>query len=353
MGQLTSAWSMIREGIGHAAVTAQRMGFAMNRRRTLAMLLALGVAAPLGRPVLAAEKIRRIGYLAPSPRPAVSQIYDAFLAGLRDYGYVEGRNLAIEYRSAEGRPERLAGLARELVQVGVEVIVTYVNISTRAAAGVTRSVPIVMIVGTDVVGEGFVASLARPGGNITGLTWDVGNEVMTKRFELLKEALPDLTRIAVLWDPGQDAASFRRDIERQGAAVGATLIWPEVTDDLEPAFESAVRQGAQALFTAGGSRLYRMREKVVALAARHRLPDTHYDAAFVDAGGLMSYAPNLPLMFRRAAAYVDKILRGAKPAELPVERPTKIELVINLKTARMLGLTLPQSLLIRADRVIE
>ena len=272
---------------------------------------------------------------------------------LRELGYVEGRNLVIDYRSAEGKPERLPELVRDLVRSKVEAIVTPTNIVTRAAWQTTKVAPIVMTVGTDVVAEGFAASLARPGGNVTGVTWDVGVEVMAKRFEFLKEIMPNVSRIAVLFDPGQDAPGFKRAIEEGGKAIDATLIWPEVTDELEPAFEMAVRERAQALLTGGGARLYRLRNKVVELAIRHRLPDTHYDSAFVDAGGLMSYAPNLAALFKRAAVYVDKILKGAKPGDLPVEQPTRIDLVINLKTAKALGLKLPQSLLLRADRVIE
>lgn len=324
----------------------------MNRRETLAALLALGIAAPAAGARPAAGR-RRIGYLAISPLAAFAHGYAAFLEGLREFGHAEGKNLEIVFRSAEGRAERLPGLARELVQSGVELIVTPVNLVTRELAKATTTIPIVMIVGTDIVGEGFAASLARPGGNITGLTWDVGYEVISKRFELLKEAVPKATRIAVLWDPGQDAPVFRDAVEQRGAEVGATLIWPEMGDALGPVVENAVQNRAQALFAVGGSRLYRLREEITALAARHRLPDAYFDAAFVEAGGLMSYAPSLVGMFRRAAVYVDKILQGQSPAKLPIERPAKLELVLNLKTARALGLALPQSLLIRADRVIE
>ncbi len=322
-----------------------------HRRRFMLSAGAL-LVAPLARAQQAA-KVYRVGYLAVSPRPAIGPLYDAFKDALRELGYVEGRNLVLEFRSAEGKPERLPELANDLVRSKVDVIVTAINAITHAARRATTTIPIVMIVGTDVVGEGFVASLAKPGGNVTGLTWDVGVEVMAKRFEFLKEAVPKASRIAVLWDPGQDAPAFKRAIEQGGKAVGATLIWPEVTDELEPAFETAVREGAQALFTGGGARLYRFRQRVVDLAAKYRLPDTYHDSAFADAGGLMSYAPNLVGMFRRSAVYVDKILKGAKPGDLPVEQPTRLELVINLKTARALGLTIPPSLLLRADRVIE
>ena len=310
------------------------------------------LAAPLARaqPV---GKVHRIGYLSLNPPQTFAHLIEALKEGLRELGYVEGRNFTLEIRHADGKIERLDALAAELVRSDVDVIVTSVNAQTHAAKRATKTIPIVMTVGTDVVAEGFVASLARLGGNITGLTWDVGVEVMAKRFDFLKEAVPNLSRVAVLFDPGQDAPAFRRAIEEGGKAVGLTLIWPKVTDDLEPAFELAVRERAQAIFSGGGARLFRLRKQVVELAAKHRLPDTHYSAEFVDAGGLMSYAPNLPGLFRGAAKYIDRILKGAKPGDLPVEQPTRLDLVINQKTAKALGLKVPQSLLIRADRVIE
>jgi putative ABC transport system substrate-binding protein len=323
----------------------------MNRRETLAALLALG-AAPWGRRAYA-RAVRRIGYLKLGPLSGLeTHHHEAFVQGLRESGYVAGGNLAIEYRSAEGDPERLAAAAGELVRAKVALIVTDINLETRAARQAAGNLPIVMVVGTDVVAEGFVASLARPGGNITGLTWDVGIEVITKRFELMKEAVPNAKRIAVLWDPERSSPNLRRMIERGGEAVGASLVWTDAGQGLEVAFAKARRGGAQALFT-GGARLFPQRRRVVELAARFRLPDAHYDSAFVEAGGLMSYAPNLFSMYRRAATYVSRILEGAKPADLPVEQPMKVELALNLKTARALGLVLPQSLLIRADRVIE
>lgn len=323
----------------------------MNRRETLAALLALG-AAPWGGGA-GAQAVRRIGYLKLGPLSGYETDYhEAFVQGLRESGYVVGGNLAIEYRSAEGSPERLAAAAGELVRAGVALIVTDINLETRAARQVAGNLPIVMVVGTDVVAEGFVASLASPGGNITGLTWDVGIELITKRFELLKEAVPKAKRIAVLWDPERSSPNLERMIQRGGEAVGASLVWTDAAQGLEAAFAQARRGGVQALFT-GGARLFPQRRRVVELAALQRLPDAHYDSAFVEAGGLMSYAPNLFSMYRRAATYVRRILEGAKPADLPVEQPMKVELALNLKTARALGLTLPQSLLIRADRVIE
>jgi putative ABC transport system substrate-binding protein len=298
-------------------------------------------------------KVHRVSLLATIPPQTVQHLVTALTEGLRSRGYVEGRNLVFEYRHSDGKTEGLSERAAELVRSRPDVILTGTNPQTHAARRATQTIPIVMIVGTDVVHEGIVASLGRPGGNVTGLTWDVGVVVVAKRFELLKEALPKLSRVAVLWDPGADAARFESAIGEGAASASLKLIWLKVTDDLEALFGEAQRAGAEAVFTGGGGRLFRLRKEVVALAARHRLPDMHYSAEFVEAGGLMSYGPNLPDMFRRAAIHVDKILRGAKPAELPVEQPNQIDLVVNLKTAKALGLSLPNSLLVRADRVIE
>jgi putative ABC transport system substrate-binding protein len=324
------------------------------RRRRFIALAGGALLAPLAHSQ-PRGKVRRVGYLATAPITAFTGPFGAFVEGMRALGYVEGNNLALVVRSAEGKPERLDALAVELARSDVEVIVTAVNGQTHAARRATSTIPIVMTVGTDVIKEGFVASLARPGGNITGLTWDVGLEIMAKRFEFLKEALPGLERVAVLWDPGQDAASAAEAIAKGGEQAGLKLIWLNLKDpaELEQLIGIAQRERAQALFTGGGARIFQRRKEVVVLAAKYRLPDTHYSAEFVDAGGLMSYAPNLPAMFRRAATYVDKILRGARPADLPVEQPTKIDLVINLRTAKAFGLSLPQLLLVRADRVIE
>ena len=300
-----------------------------------------------------AGKVPRVSFLAIYPPEGFQHLITALTDGLRDHGYVDGRNLVFEWRHAGGKLERLAEVALELARSKPDVIVTGTNPSTNAAKRATQTIPIVMIVSTDVIKEGIVSSLSRPGGNITGLTWDVGLEIVAKRFEFLKEVLPKISRVAVLWDPGQDAAGFESVIKEGAASVGVKLIWLNVADDLEPAFAEARRAGAQAIFTGGGARLFRLRKEVVALAARYRLPDSHYSAEFAEAGGLMSYAPNVPDMYRRAATYVDKILRGAKPADLPIERPTRLDLLVNRTTAKALGLSLPQSLLLRAERVIE
>lgn len=324
-----------------------------TRRRRL--IAAIGGALVLARVTRAQErgKVHRVAYLSPNPVQPIAPLMSALLEGLRERGYAPGRNLMFEIRHADGKPERLPEVARELVASKPDVIVTGINVTTHLVRRQTSTIPIVMAVGTGVVEEGLVASLARPGGNITGVTWDVGLEVMPKRFEFLKQAVPGISRVAVLWDAGQDAAEFKRAIARGGAAAGVTLIWIDYDDDLEQMFRAALREKAQAVFTGGGGRFFRHRKAMVELATKYRLPDTHYSGEFVEAGGLMSYAPNLPDLFRRAAVYVDKILRGAKAADLPVERPVKLDLVINLKTAKALDLTMPQSLLIHADRVIE
>jgi ABC-type uncharacterized transport system substrate-binding protein len=321
-------------------------------RRKFMLMMSTLLAAPFAR-AQTATKVHRVVWLAANPPTAIQHLVTALTEGLRSHGHVEGRNLVLEFRHADGKMERLPELATEVARSRPDVIVTGTNLFTHAAKRATQTIPIVMIVGTDVVREGFVASFGRPGGNITGLTWDVGVVTMAKRFDFLKEALPKLSRVAVLWDSGADAAAFESAIKEGAASLGLKLIWLKVTDDLEALFAEVQRAGAEAIFTGGGGRLFRLRKEVVALAARYRLPDTHYSAEFVEAGGLMSYAPNLPDMFRRAAIHIDKILRGAKPAELPVEQPARIDLVVNLKTAKALGLSLPNSLLVRADRVIE
>ena len=322
------------------------------RRRHFMIATSALLVASLAR-AQTAGKVPRVGFLALYPPDGFQHLIAALMEGFRGHGYVDGRNLVFEWHHADGKVERLAEAALELARSRPDVIVTGTNPGTNAAKRATQTIPIVMIVSTDVVKEGFVSSLARPGGNITGLTWDVGLEIVAKRFEFLKEVLPKISRVAVLWDPGQDAAGFESVIKEGAASVGVKLIWLNVAEDLEPAFAEARRAGAQAIFTGGGARLFRLRKEVVSLAARYRLPDSHYSAEFAEAGGLMSYAPNVPDMYRRAANYVDKILRGAKPADLPVERPTRIDLLVNRTTAKALGLSLPQSLLLRAEHVIE
>jgi putative ABC transport system substrate-binding protein len=284
--------------------------------------------------------------------PGISLV-EAHLAALRERGYVEGRNLEVLWRHGDGKVERLPAAADELVRWRPDVIVTSINSTTHAVVKATQTIPVVMVVGTDIVNEGFVESLPRPGRNVTGLTWDVGVEAFQKRFDFLKQVVPDLSRIAALWDPGQDAVQMKAEMEKASARIGAQLILLEFQDDLEVLFATAARERAQALVTGGGAGMFYRRKQIVELATKYRLVDIHYSSEFADAGGLMSYAPNLPSLFVRAAYYVDRIFRGAKPIDLPIEQPTKLELVVNLKMARARGVALPQSLLLLADRVIE
>jgi putative ABC transport system substrate-binding protein len=321
----------------------------VDRRTFLASPVGL-LVAPLA--VAAQPKTYRIGFLSTSGSGG-ADLRKTLLDGLREQGYVEGRNLEVLLRHGDGKIDLLPEAATDLVRAKPDVIVTSVNATTRAALKATRTIPIVMIIGSDVVGEGFVTSLAKPGGNVTGLTFEADTGLMAKRFEFVKETIPRVSRVAALWDPGQDAAIGRARLDETAAAVGVRLILLEFQDDLDALLATAVREGAQALVTAGGGRMFRRRTELVALAAKHRLPDFHYVREFVEAGGLMSYAPSLPGNYRRGAGYVDRILKGAKPADLPVEQPTKFELVINLRTAKALGLTIPPAVLARADEVIR
>ena len=271
---------------------------------------------------------------------------------MRDHGYAVGKNLAIEFAIADGKIERLPGLARELVAKNVDVIVVGTNPNTVAAKAATQTIPIVFAVGTDVIGQGFVRSLAKPGGNITGVTWDVGGGTVSKAIELLKEIAPRTSRLAVLYEPPYHIY-YREPVEEAAARLRLSLTWIDAIDDFGRGFDEAVRARANAVYVLAGPRMFGRRAELTALAAKHRLPATYVNTEYVDAGGLMAYAPNVAISFRDAARYVDKILKGANPADLPVEQPTKIDFVINLKTAQALGLTVPRSILLRADRVIE
>ena len=315
------------------------------------VILALGLlVAPLAAEAQQPAKVPRIGLIrlgSPPDPPA-----EAFLQGLRDLGYVEGRTIAIEYRWAQGNPDRIPDLTAELVRLKVDVIVT-VGQFALAAKQATSTIPIVFAVHANPVGAGLVASLARPGGNITGLSL-MSPELSEKRLELLKEALPKLSRVAVLRDPRTPPTDLQFT-EAAARALGLRLQVLEVRDikDLEPALAAAKKGRAGAVNTLSSPFFSAHRARIVETVAKARLPAMYYQREFVDLGGLMSYAPNFPDLFRRAAAYVDKILKGAKPADLPVEQPTRFEMVVNLKTAKALGLTIPPSILIRADQVIQ
>jgi ABC-type uncharacterized transport system substrate-binding protein len=300
-------------------------------------------------------KVSKIGYLnagSPSTNPAR---IEAFRQGLRELGYVERKNIVIEDRSAEGNLDRLPDLARELVRLKVDLIVVGGSTATRAAKNVTNLIPIVMINVTDPVLLGFVVSLARPGGNITGLT-NLAPELGGKRLELLKEIVPQLSRVAVLGDPNSPAYGPQtNELDIAARALGLRLQPAEVRGpgDLENAFSVIIKERAGAVIGLQQPTIDILRERIMDLTTKNRLPAMYPNREAVDAGGLMSYAADIPTMFRRAATYVDKILKGAKPADLPVEQPTKFEFVVNLKTAKQIGLTIPPNVLARADRVIK
>ena len=325
------------------------------------VLFRIVVFVLLAMPIVAdaqAAKVPRIGMLLSGAMPPPGQpnpLLDAFRGGLRDLGYVEGHNIVVEYRWAEGRDERFPDLIADLVRLNVAVIVTSGAPAVKVAKASTTSIPIVMAFVGDPVGMGVVASLARPGTNVTGLSL-LDADLDGKRIELLKEAVPGLTRLAILWsakDPGM-MLSFRR-VEAATRALGLSLqsLTVREPDDIPGAFDAARNGRAEALIVTAQPFTLRHRAQILELVAKHRLPAMYTLRGFVDAGGLMTYGPSLSDLYRRAAGYVDKILRGAKPADLPVEQPTKFEFVINVKTAKALGLTIPPSLLLRADQVIE
>ena len=324
------------------------------RRIGFVVILAVTLLAPLAA---RAQQMARIGYLVlnldVNPRNR-----DAFRQGLRDLGYVEGRNLVIEYRDAEGKPERLATSAAELVALNVDVIVSPGTLASLAAKRATATIPIVVPTIGDPVADGLVKSLAQPGGNVTGLS-NLTNDLIGKCMQLLKEAVPGATRVAVLTHPGSATAKTDKDFATRAQAAGRSLgfvvqlIVAGRPVDLDRAFAEMSRWRATALVVMPYATLLQERARIVALAAKQRLPAVYAYRENVVAGGLMSYGADLADQFRRSAAYVDRILKGAKPADLPVEQPTKFELIINLKTAKALGLTIPQTLLLRADEIIR
>ena len=300
-------------------------------------------------------KVPRIGYLAAVSRSANAVRIEAFRQGLRELGYVEGKNIVIEYRYAEGKRDRLPALAAELVRLKVDIIVTGGGSSTRAVKEATSTIPIVMAQDDDPVGNGFVASLTRPGGNITGLA-TLAPELSGKQLELLKEIVPKLSRVAVLGsstNPGN--AQALKETELAAGALAVKLQYLDVLDpkDIEIAFRAASKGRADAVLTLTSSILYSQRAQLADLAVKSRLAAIYPFPEYVEAGGLMSYGVSLTDLHRRAVTYVDKILKGRKPADLPVEQPRKFELVINLKTAKQIGLTIPPSVLYRADKVIK
>jgi putative ABC transport system substrate-binding protein len=316
-----------------------------------AVLLALCSSVESQQP----KKIARIGYLGPGSPATGAHLLEAFRQGLRELGYVEGKTIVLEVRYGETRAERLPELARELVGLKMDVIVASTDGAIAAVKRETQTIPIVMRNSSDPVGTGLVASLARPGGNVTGLS-SLSPELSGKRLELLREAVPGLSRVAFLWNPDIRGAVLDYK-ETEGAAGSLHLQLQSVevvrAEDLDRAFSAVTKQRAQALVFSAGTIGFANRGQVASFAQRNRLPSMYAQSEYVDAGGLMSYGPSLPDMSRRAATYVDKILKGTKPADLPVEQPRKFELVINLKTAKQIGLTIPPNVLARADTVIR
>jgi putative ABC transport system substrate-binding protein len=328
----------------------------VTTRLAIAVVL-LFLAAPLTTAAAQPpERVPRVGYLELRTRSDTSTYLDVFLQGLRDLGWVEGKNIVIEYRWAEGRSDRLPDLAAELVRLKVNVIFAPTTAVAVAAKNATGTIPIVMATGGDPVRLGLIASLAHPGGNVTGLSISVGLGTLGKQLELLKEAVPNLRRVAVLSNPAHPAHALaikELTVAARSMGVQLQLLEARGPNEFDSAFAAMVRERAKALLVVLDPIFLMHRAQLRDLAAKSRLPAMYGLRDHTEAGGLMSYGADVRENFRRAATYVDKILKGAKPADLPVEQPTKFELVINLKTAKALGLTIPRSLLLRADQIIE
>jgi putative ABC transport system substrate-binding protein len=313
------------------------------------------LAAPPAAEAQAPGKVPRVGYVFARVSSADQRLWDAARQGLRELGYVEGQNIALEVRWAEGRTERLPDLVAELVRFKVDILVVATTPGALAAKKATRTIPVVFVGVGEAVEGGLVASLARPGGNLTGLTV-LNPEISGKRLELLKESLPSISRVAVLTNPGNPIHTiFWRETRTAAQTLGLQLqpIKVRAPEDFDEALRAATSGRADALLAFDDPLTVGYRARLVALAAKYRLPTMYGLREFPDAGGLLSYGPNFPDQYRRTAIYVDRILKGARPADLAIEQPTKFELVINRKTAKTLGVTIPPSLLLRADEVIE
>jgi putative ABC transport system substrate-binding protein len=325
------------------------------RRIGLAVVLTLSLTlAPRASGAQPVEKVYRIGCLMSPSSSSERARVEAFRQGLRDLGYAEGRNIVIEYRYADGKAERLPALAAELVRLRVDLILTAGDFGIRAAKEATTTIPIVVAIAGDLVGPGYAASLARPGGNITGLT--SGPTLFQKRLELLKAAFPKIARVALFWNPGNAVnVTALKETETAAQALGVRVLGLEVRrgEDLDGAFQGALRDRADAVIGIGDTVLLFHRARIVEFAAKNRLPAMYSLQEYMDDGGLMMYGPNVADMYRRAATFVGKILKGARPGDLPIEQPTRFSFIINMKTAKVLGLTIPPSVLGRADQVIE
>jgi putative ABC transport system substrate-binding protein len=331
----------------------------MNRRSAAHVLL-LGLlafaAAPLAADAQQAGKVYHVGYLSTPTRESVKNGVEAFLRKLRELGWIEGQNLIIEYRWAEGKVERLPDLAVELVRRKVDVIVAPAGSAALAAKNATTTIPIVMIFPSDPVETGLVASLSRPGGNITGTTFTPGPEIFGKQLQILKETIPRASRVAILWNPLDPSFALQmKEVETAARSLGVRLQHVEARgpEEFDRAFAAMAQERADALLVNGTSTFLVHRTKLAELAVKGRLPTMFSYRESVEAGGLMAYAVNMSDFVGHAAGYVDKILKGAKPADLPIEQPTKLELIINLRTAKALGLTIPQSVLAQAHEVIQ
>ena len=328
----------------------------MNRRRFVALVGGAAACPLAARAQQQTGKIRRIGYLSSGTASGAPGLLEAFGQQLRELGWIEGQNIVIDYRFAEGQSDRLPGLADELVRLKVDLIATATTPPALAAKNATKTIPIVGISFDNPVQHGLIASLAHPGGNVTGLSYSVGPEIFGKDLELLRELLPDLRHLAVLSNStGPNHAPMISNIKTAAGSLGVQLLILDARkpDEFDAAYMAMAKERVAALFVFGDAMFSVHRARLAELAIKHRLPTMYTNRPHVEAGGLMCYAPNFFDLWRRAATYVDKILKGAKPADLPVEQPTKFELVINLKTAKALDLTIPQSLLLRADELIE
>jgi putative ABC transport system substrate-binding protein len=328
----------------------------MNNRRKL--VVAFGASA-LTAPFAFAQQassVRRIGYLSAPTRASVERAHDEFFRALSDRGWTVGKNLVIEYRWADGKVERLPALAAELVREKVELIVAPAGSAALAAKNATATIPIVMMFPSDPVATGLVASLRRPGGNVTGTSFAPGSEIYGKQLQILKEAIPQATRVALLTNPAEPGSTLQvKEVDTAARALNIRLqrVESRGSEDLAAAFGSIAKERADAVLVSRDSTFLVNREKVADHALKARLPTMHSFRENVEAGGLMGYSVNMIDFISHAAGYVDKILRGAKPGDLPVELPTKFELVINMKTAKALGIKIPQAILVRADKVIE
>jgi len=328
----------------------------IDRRRFIGALTSAVLAAPRSSIAQQSEKLPRIGFVGFNFVETAKPVLTAFRQVLQDRGWTEGKNVLIEYRYAEGNVDRLPALVGELIKLKVDIIVASSSAATRAAKTATSAIPIVMLSSADAIGEGFAASLARPGGNVTGMTFLAGAEIAGKQVDLLRETAPKASRVAVLLNPRNDShPAFAREAKAAAGRLGAQVQIVQVRspDQLDAAFATMNRERGTALLVLTDAMFLGQGRRIAELAARSGMPALYSQREFVDVGGLVSYGPSLVDMSRRAAVQVDKILRGARVGELPVEQPTKFELVINLRTARALGLAVPQSVVVRADEIVE